>query len=328
MVGDRVGLQEGQERLLDREIAGVAGRIDVVAAGDQARLEIGLDEAPLVGRQPGVAHRRHVGREGDQVVVAARVAVGVADLLRAHLDHDLVPLSRDPARGELLGHQGVEPRPERLDVAVLVRGPPDVDVVAGVLAPQPGLEHEDDLVQRAGALVVGRYEEQHSLVLAPPRGVARLLESAAHLEHRVRGPDRRRVLLQPRDLLRVRVGAGGDDELVVAQSLAVAKRHELRIGIDVGHAARDEVDVAAAQRLVQIDEQRRRVGPERHVDAVGPERELVAGRHQADVHRVMQSHAQQERRLECGEPAAEHEDLGLDAHDPHPDEPSPPAHPE
>ena len=57
------------------------GRVDVVEARDQARARGRSAGSPRSSDgQAGVADRRDVGREGDQVVEAARRAVGVADL--------------------------------------------------------------------------------------------------------------------------------------------------------------------------------------------------------------------------------------------------------
>ena len=94
VVGDRVGLQKGEERLLDREVTGVAGDVDVVAAGRQAGGRVGPHEAALVGFQRRVADRGDIGREGDQVVEAAAAAVGVANLLGADLGRDLLDVGR------------------------------------------------------------------------------------------------------------------------------------------------------------------------------------------------------------------------------------------
>ena len=176
------------------------------------------------------------------------------------------------------------------------------------LAPQPGLEHHHDLVQRPRALVVGRDEEEDPLALAAPRAIARMLEAAAHPEHGVRRPDRGRVLLEAGDLLRVRVGARRDDELVVAEALPVGQRDEARVGIDLCHAAVLEVDAALGERLAQPDQQRSRIGPERHVDAVGAEEEVVVVGDEADGGLIADAHAQQERRLQRGEAASEHQD--------------------
>ncbi len=57
MVGDRVGLKESEKRLLDREVAGVTRGIDAVVTRDQPCLQVGLDEAALVGWQALVADR-------------------------------------------------------------------------------------------------------------------------------------------------------------------------------------------------------------------------------------------------------------------------------
>ena len=131
VLGDGVGLQEGEERLLDREVAGVAGDVEIVAARREPGLELGGDEAAVVGRQRRVAHRGDVRRERDQLVEATRAAVGVARLTRQDLGHDLVGVAVDPALGELRGDELVQPRPERLDEARLVGRPGDVHVLAG-----------------------------------------------------------------------------------------------------------------------------------------------------------------------------------------------------
>ena len=64
-------------------------------------VDVGLDEAALVGGQRVVADGRDVGREGDQVVECAHVAVGVAGLARGDLGDDLAGVSVDRALGEL-----------------------------------------------------------------------------------------------------------------------------------------------------------------------------------------------------------------------------------
>jgi hypothetical protein len=93
VLGDRVGLEQREERLLDGEVARVARHIDVGVAGDLTRRGVGLEEAALVGGD--------VRRERDQVVVAARRAAGVADLARVDLGHDLAEVAVDAALGEL-----------------------------------------------------------------------------------------------------------------------------------------------------------------------------------------------------------------------------------
>jgi CBS domain-containing protein len=88
-----------------------------------------------------------------------------------------------------------------LDVGLLERRPDDLDLLADAFAAQPGLEHHHDLVQRAGALVVGRDEEQDATALAGTRVVADALEALADPQHALWRPDGRRVVGEPGDLL-------------------------------------------------------------------------------------------------------------------------------
>jgi hypothetical protein len=96
-----------------------------------------------------VAHRGGVGREGDQLVEASGTAIAVAGLVGGDFIDDFVGVAVDTAVRELAGDDLVQPRSEGLDERVLIGRPRDVHVVAGVRAAQPGLQHEDDLVQWA-----------------------------------------------------------------------------------------------------------------------------------------------------------------------------------
>ena len=157
------------------------------------------------------------------MVEGARRAVGVARLVRGDLGDDLAGVAVDVALGELGGDDLVQARPEGLDVGLLERRPRDVDLLAGVLAAQPGLEHHHDLVERPGALVVRRDQEQHAAAAAGRASSRDTLEALAHAEHALRRPDRRRVLGEPGDLVGAHVGAGRDHELVVGDACAVVE---------------------------------------------------------------------------------------------------------
>src|SRR6476659_9563925 len=80
-------------------------------------------------------------------------------------------------------------------------------------------------------------------------------EAAADLEHGVCGPDRGGVLGEARDLLRAHVGAGGDDQLVVAEPLSVLEPDHPRVRVHLGDPAAVEADVPAAQWLLEVDQQ-------------------------------------------------------------------------
>ena len=122
------------------------------------------------------------------------------------------------------------------------------------------------------------------------------------------------MLAQPRDLLGVRVGAGRDDQLVVAQPLAVgqaspgAPRGRRRGRCPPRSRSAGGATAFAGRRGATRGPRRR------DVDAVRTERELVAVRDEPDRDGVVESHPQEERRLQGGEAAAEHEDLGLGGH--------------
>jgi len=51
VVGDRIGLQEGEKRLLDGEVPAVAWSVDVGVSNDLPGLEFGVQEASAVGWQ-------------------------------------------------------------------------------------------------------------------------------------------------------------------------------------------------------------------------------------------------------------------------------------
>jgi len=175
------------------------------------------------------------------VVERARRAVGGARLAGRDLAHDPAGVAVDGALGELGRDVVMQPRPERLDVGLLVHRPLDVDALARALPPQPCLQHQDDLVQRPGALVVGRDEEQHPRVPAGARGVAHRLEALAHDEHRLGRPDRRGVLGEAGDLLRAHAGAGRDHELVVGDGPAAVELHCSLIRVHARDGPLDEL---------------------------------------------------------------------------------------
>ncbi len=67
---------------------------------------------------------------------------------------------------ELSGHEFVQPWAKGLDVAFFVGREADIHVSPGPLAPEPGVQQQDQLVQRAGALVVRGDEEQNASVVS------------------------------------------------------------------------------------------------------------------------------------------------------------------
>jgi hypothetical protein len=52
VIGGGVGLQEGEERLLDGKVAGVAGGVDLGPTGDLAGVGFAREEAPVVRGSP------------------------------------------------------------------------------------------------------------------------------------------------------------------------------------------------------------------------------------------------------------------------------------
>jgi hypothetical protein len=214
----------------------------------------------------------------------------------------------DPARGELALHNLVQPRAERLDVARLVGGPGQVDIVSDAFPAQPGLEHEHDLVERAGALVVRRDDEQHR---SPPPDLRFQLDPpqpCAEGLHLRRCPDGLRELAEPRDLVWAHRRTGGEDEEVVRQAGAVLEIDRPPVRIDLGNGALVEPDVPAPQRPRQRDVEPLLVAAEGDVDRVGLEEErwLLGDDRQVDL--VTQPLAKGERGLQSGEPTAQDHD--------------------
>ena len=72
VLGRGVCLQKGKERLLDGEVARIAGRIDAILAGHSPRSEVGLEEAALVLGQPFVVPRRRRKGETRRFLVLRR----------------------------------------------------------------------------------------------------------------------------------------------------------------------------------------------------------------------------------------------------------------
>jgi hypothetical protein len=115
--------------------------------------------------------RGDVGRERHQLVETPGRSVGVQHRLRPHLDHHLVGVPVNATHRELTGHDLVQTRTEGVDEARLDGRPGDRHPVAHALATQPGLEHEGELVERSGALVARRHQEQDVELLAPAGAV-------------------------------------------------------------------------------------------------------------------------------------------------------------
>jgi hypothetical protein len=99
-----------------------------------------------------------------------------------------------------------------------------------------------------------------------------------------------------------------DHELVVFDAAAIAEADGVRMRIDAGDAALDEVDVTAVDRLGQVDDEIRWVGTEGNVDRVRAEGERLTLGHERQVHAIAQPHPQQERGLETREAGAEDRD--------------------
>ena len=109
VLGRGVCLQKGKERLLNGEVARIAGRIDAILAGHSPRSEVGLEEAALVLGQPFVTDGGDVrgkataGRNRDLPVLE----VDAGFVYRADPP---AGVSLDPALVELLDDTRVERR--------------------------------------------------------------------------------------------------------------------------------------------------------------------------------------------------------------------------
>jgi hypothetical protein len=99
----------------------------------------------------------------------------VVDGLGLHRRDSQARVAFDPALGELFDDDVVELGAEGCDVAGLVRRPDQLEAVAHAALPKPGLDHEDELVERTRALVVRRDQEQHR----PGPAVAALCDQQA-----------------------------------------------------------------------------------------------------------------------------------------------------
>jgi hypothetical protein len=81
----RVRLQEGEERLLDAEIAGIADGVDLRVARETTGGQVGRQEAAVIGLEPGERRRGDIRRECDQQVVRRRLLSNSPDGSRTRL---------------------------------------------------------------------------------------------------------------------------------------------------------------------------------------------------------------------------------------------------
>jgi hypothetical protein len=181
-------------------------------------------------------------------------------------------------------------------------------------APQPRLEHEGDLIQWPGALVVGWNKEQHSLLAPIPRGVAQRLEALSEIEHRVGCPDRRRMLGEAGNLLRAHTGAGGDHDLVVGKLVPVLERGLLAFRVDISDRAALQRDPATPERLGELDKEVLGIGAERDVDRVRPKQEPVTVGDDRNLEGLVCSQPQQKGRLQRREATTEDQNARLVGH--------------
>src|SRR4051812_13979388 len=103
MFGRRIGLQEGEERLLDREVARVTNRVNIRVSSYLARLHVRGDEAARIdgeGREHGPGHKR---RERYEQVVRQRFPVAVLNLALPDLLDAQVRVAHDAVLLELFG---------------------------------------------------------------------------------------------------------------------------------------------------------------------------------------------------------------------------------
>src|SRR6266508_1054643 len=250
VLSDRVCLQKGEERLLHRKVAGVPRSIDALLPCDAPRREVGGQEAAIVRRQLGIANRRHVRRERDEEVVA--LAGSVLEVGRPCFNRrkPRPGAALDAPPSELLEHDLVQLRPERLDVASLERREDEANAVSHLLAAEPGLDHEDHLVERPRALVEGRHVKEDGEFLAAARPIAEVAEPLAEREHLRRRPDRLSVLGEPRDLLRPHGRPRREHEEVVVELPAVDP-HAPPIRIDLVERTAHELDSASLRRAAE-----------------------------------------------------------------------------
>ena len=110
VLGRGVCLQKGKERLLDGEVARIAGRIDAILAGHSPRSEVGLEEAALVLGQPFVPDGGDVRGKRDEQVVFETLPVLEVDAGFVYRADPPAGVSLDPALVELLDDDVVELR--------------------------------------------------------------------------------------------------------------------------------------------------------------------------------------------------------------------------
>src|SRR5581483_3122227 len=304
--GRCVCLEKREERLLDREVARVADGEDVRVSRKAPAFRLGDEEASLVGLEPGEARARDVGRECDQQVIGELGAGRIANRSVKDALGDVAAVAVDSAAGELGLDYLVEPRPERLDVTVLVRGPGDLGCRPHALSAQPRVEHEGDLVERSGAFVVRGNQEEDSPPLAPPTRFDEACERLAQAQHVRRGPRADGVFGEARDLGCAHPRARRDHQEVVRDRSPVSM-NEAPVRVDLPGPGTEQLDSPSASRAGKGDREASRVEPEWDVDGVRLEQEVVLVREQRDPGTITGERANTERRLEPAEAAPEHD---------------------
>ncbi len=199
---------------------------------------------------------------------------------------------------------------ERLNVRVLDRRVGEGDPISDASTPEIGVEHEHHLVERPRALVLWRDEKQHLLWGAGAGALDELSEPIAQLLHLARRPYRGGILGESRHFVRTHRRARREDQVGVGQ-LAPVGDESAALRVDAVCPGLHEVDVSTCKGIGgRVIELRRRL-PERDVDRVRLEQEIVVLGHDRQVHVLAHALPEVERRLQPCEPTTDDNDVWL-----------------
>jgi hypothetical protein len=307
VLGGRVGLEQGEEGVLEREVAGIAGGVDLRVPRDLPRVALDPDEALLIQGEAVVADAGPLRRSRREEVEALHAPVAERRRVRAHLRHALAGARLDAAVGELLREDLVHQRPRGLGEGRLVRQEGELDLLAHALATKPRVEHERHFVQRHRPPVVSRDGEQHALPRALARAPANAQEALVQQTHRCRVADAEPMLVQPGNRLRPRCRAGGDHQMLVREPAPWPDVHPPGVRVDALDPSVVAGNALAGERVGEVEGGCGGVGAERHVDEVRPQQERVGVMDDVHVGAAGQAPREQERRLEPGDTGAEHD---------------------